>query len=162
MSRKEPRMKNKIFLFIVVFLFFMRPDFHDLKSEPLQEKKDQEALQHEVKVSLVLVDVIVTKDGKFVTDLKMDEIELYEDGVKIPINSLELISFAERKDVTLKEKPGEGIYPRAPAKKLVVIVDGVNSEERHIRHGAKKIVDDVISLTKLGHEVMIIQLNLKK
>ncbi|MDH5203451.1 MAG: VWA domain-containing protein [Nitrospirota bacterium] len=155
-------MKNKIFLFIAVLAFFMQPNFHVLKSKSLQEKKDQNTLQHEVKVSLVLVDVIVTKDETFVTDLKMDEMELYEDGVKVPINSLELISFVERKVVTLKEKPEGEIYPDAPTKKLVVVIDGVNSRSRHLMQGSKKIFSELISLVELGHEVMIVQLNAEK
>jgi len=155
-------MKNKIFLFIAVLTFFMQPHFRHLKSESVQEQNDQEALQHEVEVRLVLVDVIVTEDREFVTDLTKDDFELYEDEKKVPINSLELISFAERKIVRLKKKPEREIHPGAPTKKLVVVVDGVNSQSRHLMRGGKKIFNELQSLVELGHEVMMIQLNAEK
>lgn len=153
---KEKKMKKHIFLFLIAFSFLFCFLYGSQRQQELPPEK------HKVEVRLVMVDVIVTKDGKFVTDLKLDEIELYEDGVRVPINSLELVSFAERKIVSLEEKPEKKISPRVPAKKLAVVVDGVNSEARHIRQGAKKIVDEVISLVKLGHEVMIIHLNAVK
>jgi VWFA-related protein len=155
MGGKE-KMKKHIYLCLMA-LFFL---FFALSGSQKQQRFPAE--EHEVEVRLVLVDVIVTKDGEFVTDLKMEEMELYEDGVKVPINSLELISFAERKVVTLKEKPEGEIYPDAPTKKLVVIVDGVNSQSRHLMQGGKKIFSELNSLVELGHEVMIIQLNAEK
>lgn len=116
--------------------------------------------KHEVTVRLILVDVIVTdKEGNFVTDLSKDDFILFEDNIKVPINSLELISFEERKAVPIEEKPAEEIPLDRPSKKLVVVVDGVNSWSRHLRRGAKKIINELNSLVKLGHEVMIIHLN---
>lgn len=155
-------MKNKIILFIIFFIFFLQPHFFDLKSESHQERKEQEALKHEVEVRLVMVDVIVTKQGKFVTDLTKQDFELYEDGKRVTINSLELISYAERKTVTLAEKPEKEISPGVPTRKLAVVVDAVNSRWRHTKRGSKKIIGELLSLVKLGHEVMIICLNVKK
>jgi hypothetical protein len=68
------------------------------------QQKPGEAERHEVRVRLVLVDAIVTRDGNFVTDLTKDEIEVYEDGKKVPINSFELISFGERRPAAGEEK----------------------------------------------------------
>lgn len=118
--------------------------------------------KHEVEVRLVLVDVLVTKDGEFVTDLTKDDFELYEDGKRVPINSFELISFGERESVISKEKLEEKATPAVPKKQLVVILDGVCSWQRHIKEGARKIVDQLISLVKLGNEVMITQISEKK
>ena len=154
-------MKNKIFLFIVVLTFFMQPYFHDLKSELLQEKKDQENLQHEVMVRLILVDVTVTKDREFVTDLSKDDFELYEDGKMVSINSFELISFAETKVLTSEEKE-ERIPSAVPKKKLAVVFDGINTLPRHFKRGNEKIVNELVELVKLGHEVMIIQLDRRR
>ena len=53
-----------------------------------QEQQKQELLlqeKHEVKVRLILVDVIVTKDGEFVKDLSKEDFELYEDDKRVPI-----------------------------------------------------------------------------
>lgn len=150
-------MKKHIILSIgiVLLLLCFIYGFQKKPKPPQQE-------EHEVEVRLVMVDVIVTKARKFVTDLTMDEFELYEDGKKVPINSFELISFEERKVVTVEEKPAEEITPARPLKKLVVVFDEVNSVPRHLKRGSKKIVNELISLVKLGHEILIIEINTEK
>jgi len=125
------------------------------KPPPPQEK-------HEVEVRLVLVDVIVTKDGKFTTDLTKNDFELYEDGKKVSINSFELISFGERGVIPPKEEPKEKVTTSVPKNKIVIIFDGACSWQRNIEEGARRIVDELLSLAKLGNEVMIIQLSEKK
>ena len=150
-------MKKQIFpLFIAsLFLLCILYGFQKQQKLPPPEK-------HEVEVRLVLVDVVVTKGGEFVTDLTKKDFELYEDDKKVQINSCELISFAERKIVTVEEKPEEEIPSEAPSKKLVVVVDDVNSWARHLKRGAEKVFNELSSLVELGHEVMIIQMNKKK
>ena len=145
-------MKKLIFLFFVIMsvLFCFMFGFQK-QQKPVQPE------EYEVEVRLVLVDVIVTKDGKFVTDLTKDDFELFEDGKKMPINSLELISFGERELVT-EEKP-EKALPGVPKKQLVVVFDGVSSWQRNLKEGSRKIVDELVSIAKLGNEVMIIQLS---
>lgn len=151
-------MKKPIFLFFLIMLVLFCFIFGFQKQQEFLPPE-----KHEVTVRLILVDVIVTnKKRNFITDLTKEDFELYEDGTKIPINSLELISFAERKVVAIEEKPEEEIPLDRPSKKLVVVVDGVNSWSRHIRRGAKKIVNELNSLVKLGHEVMIVHLNMRK
>ena len=121
------------------------------------QQKPEEAERHEVRVRLVLVDAIVTKDGNFVTDLTKDEVEIYEDEKKVPTNSFELISFGERRPVAGEEKPVAG--PSAvPRKQLVVVFDGISSWSRNLKEGSRKIVDDLVSLAQMGNEVMIIQM----
>ncbi|MDH5742059.1 MAG: VWA domain-containing protein [Candidatus Aminicenantes bacterium] len=149
-------MKKYTFLVFIALLFL----FCVLNGFQKQQKLPQE--KHEVEVRLVLVDVIVTKSGEFVTDLTKEDFDLYEDEKKVPINSFELFSFAENKVVTIEEKPEEETPPEAPSKKLVVLVDGVNSFSRHLKRGAKKVVNELTSLVKLGHEVMIIHMSGKK
>ena len=67
------------FMILMLVLCFLY-GFQKQSKPPQQE-------EHEVEVRLVMVDVIATKDGKFVTDLAVDEFELYEDGKRVPINS---------------------------------------------------------------------------
>ena len=126
-----------------------------------KQKQLIEPEKHEVEVRLVLVDVIVTKDGKFVKDLAKDDFELYEDGKKVPINSFELISFEER-ELKIVEEKAEIKRPAIPKRKLTVIFDAINSWRREIRLESKKIIDELFSLIKLGHEVMILQLHRRK
>ncbi|MDH7512096.1 MAG: VWA domain-containing protein [Clostridiales bacterium] len=124
------------------------------------QQKSGEAERHEVRVRLVLVDAIVTKDGNFVTDLTKDDVEIYEDGKKVPVNSFELISFGER-IVTAEEKPAAQIGG-VPRKQLVVVFDGISSWSRSLKEGSRKLVDELISLARMGNEVMIIQLSERK
>jgi VWFA-related protein len=127
-----------------------------------QEQQEQfPPERHEVEVRLILVDVIVTKDGKFVKDLTQGDFELYEDGKKVPINSFELVSFEERELKILEEVP-EKKGPVLPKKKLAVIFDAINSWKREVKIESEKIVDQLFSLIKLGHEVMILQLDRRR
>ncbi len=114
--------------------------------------------KHEVEVRLILVDVIVTKDGEFVKDLTREDFEIYEDGKKVPINSFELISFEER-ELKIVEEEKEKKPPAPHKKKLVVIFDAINSWKREIKLASNEIIDQLFSLVKLGHEVMILQLD---
>ena len=140
-----------LFSLILIFLFCF---IDGLESQQTQSQQER----HEVEVRLVLVDVLVTKDGKFVTDLTKEDFEIFEDGKRVPINSFELISFEEKKLVAPEEKPEEEISQDGRKKHLVVVFDGVCSWQRTLEEGSRKIVDQLVSLAKLGNEVMILQL----
>jgi len=148
-------MRKKTFLIILVFSFLISLVFG------LQKQQQIPPERHEVEVRLILVDVIVTKNGKFVKDLNKDDFELYEDGKKIPINSLELVSFEERALKVTKEEI-EIKLPPQPKKKLGVIFDRINSWrkdiDKEIRIDREKIVEELLSLLELGNEVMVCQL----
>lgn len=148
-------MGKKTFLIILVFSFLISLVFGHQKQQQIPPER------HEVEVRLILVDVIVTKNGKFVKDLNKDDFELYEDGKKIPINSLELMSFEERALKVTKEEI-EIKLPPQPKKKLVVIFDRINSwrkdTDKEIRIDREKIVEELLSLLELGNEVMVCQL----
>jgi VWFA-related protein len=150
-------MKKTVFLSLISVLVL----FNFISGSQKQQKALPQE-KHEVEVRLVLVDVLVTKDGEFITDLTKDDFELYEDGKRVPINSFELISFEERESAVLKEKLEEKATPAVPKKQLVVLLDGVCSWQRHIKEGARKIVDQLLSLVRLGNEVMITQISEKK
>lgn len=122
------------------------------------QQKPGEGERHEVRVRLVLVDAIVTKDGSFVTDLAKDEFEIYEDGKKVPIDSFELISFGERRPAVGQEKTPLGPVDE-PRKQLVVVFDGISSWTRNLEEGSRKIVDELVSLAEMGNEVMILQMS---
>jgi VWFA-related protein len=126
-----------------------------------QEKKEQTLLpqeRHEVKVRLILVDVIVTKDGEFVKDLSKEDFEVCEDDRRVPINSFELISFDER-ELTVPDEISLEEQSRSPKKRLAVVFDSINSWKREMKHGSDSIVEDLVSIVKLGHEIMVLQLN---
>ena len=117
--------------------------------------------KHEVEVRLVIVDIIVTKDGEFVKDLTKDDFELFEDGIRVPINSFELVSF-DKKDLKLPEEMTEGTLSALPQNRIVVIFDAINSWRREIIKGSEKIIEELVSIAKLGNEVMVLQLRERK
>jgi VWFA-related protein len=117
--------------------------------------------KHEVEVRLVMVDIIVTKEGEFVKDLTKDDFELFEDEIRVPINSFELVSF-DKKDIKLPEETAEGKLSALPQNRIVVIFDAINSWRREIIKGSEKIIDELVSIAKLGNEVMVLQLRNRK
>jgi len=149
-------MKKGIFTFLIFLLaiFCFQYGFQEQQEQFPPEK-------HEVEVRLILVDVIVTKDGEFVKDLTKEDFEIYEDGKRVPINSFELVSFEER-ELKIVEEEKEKKRPVLPKKKLAVIFDAINSWKREVKIESEEIVDQLFSLIKLGHEVMILQLDRRK
>jgi len=145
-------MNKRIFIHAIIFLFL----FPFLSGFQKQQKLPPE--KHEVEVRLVLVDVIVTKGGEFVTDLTKDDFELYEDGVKVPINSLDLIGL-EMGEFLTPEK-GEIETPALPQreKRMIVIFDSVNTIRRELERSKPQIIERLISLFKLGREIMVLEL----
>ena len=128
--------------------------------------KQQKSLQpeeHEVVVRLVLVDVIaVDKKGDFATDLTKDDFEIYEDGKRIPIDSLELISLKkpefevpEIEEIKATDVPGR-------KKRFFVIFDSINTIKRMLDRSKARIIEKLVSLVKLGEEIMILELDDKK
>ena len=86
---------------------------------------------------------------------------LYEGGKKVLINSFDLVSFEERELKISEEKP-EKKGPVLPKKKLAVIFDAINSWKREVKIESETIVDQLFSIIKLGHEVMILQLDRRR
>lgn len=129
-----------------------------------QEQEQHQRLtqeRYEVKVRLILVDVIVTKDGEFVKDLSKEDFELYEDDKRVPINSFELISF-DKRELTIPDEISRQKQSSTPKKRLAVVFDSINSWKREMKHGSEKIVDDLVDIVNLGHEVMVLQLEPSK
>lgn len=145
-------MRKKIVLPVVILIFLgFLFGFRGQQTQTQEEK-------YEVEVKLILVDVIVTKDGKFVTDLAKEDFEIFEDGKPMTINSFDLISFEEGRIQEVKETADE-VPPGIPKKQLAVVFDGVSSWQRNLKEGSRKIVGELLNLVKLGNEVMIIRLS---
>jgi len=109
-------MKTKIFLLILLLAFAIQPNIHGLDSESLQAKKDQKALQHEVTVTLKLVQVFVTdKKRNPITDLTKDDFILYDNGKLQTITDFEKHILTEPKK-KIEEKLEETKLP--PSQKI--------------------------------------------
>jgi VWFA-related protein len=61
--------------------------------------------------------------------------------------------------LTIPDEVSSQDQSRTPKKRLAVVFDSINSWNREMKQGSEKIVDDLVSIVKLGHEVMILQLN---
>jgi len=151
-------MKKSFLSFLILFLLIF--------SFLYGLKKPQKSLQpeeHEVVVRLVLVDVIaVDKKGNFATDLTKDDFEIYEDGKRIPIDSLELISLKKPEfEVPEMEEIKEAGLPRRK-KRFFVIFDSINTIKRMLDRSKHRIIEKLVSLVKLGEEIMILELDDKK
>lgn len=146
------RVKQRVLyiLFLVPGLFFFLLGAQEKQAVTPQER-------HDVEVRLILVDVIVTKGGEFIKNLTVEDFELYEDGIKVPINSFELVSF-DKRDLNLPDEDTD-VNSSLPRKRLAVVFDSINTWQQEIIKGGENIVDDLISLVNLGHEVMVCQLN---
>jgi len=91
-------MKKKIFTLSFFLLFFLH--IFSLHSEISQEEKNQEILQHEVSVTLKLVQVYVTdKDGNPVTDLEKSDFVLYDKGELKIVTDFERHIFKLEKEI---------------------------------------------------------------
>lgn len=124
------------------------------------KKKEQENVilpkseEHEVAVRLVLVDVIATdRQDNVVTDLTKDDFELFEDGKPMPLNSLDFIKLQAPLTGETREK--EIKYQKT----FFVIFDSINSTKRILDKNRDKILEKLIPLSRMGHEVMVLELN---
>jgi VWFA-related protein len=128
--------------------------------------KQQKSLQpeeHEVVVRLVLVDVIaVDKKGNFAADLTKEDFEIYEDGKRIPIDSLDLISLKKPEFEVPEMEEMKGADQARRKKRFFVIFDSINTIERVLDRSKHRIIEKLVSLIKLGEEIMILELDDKK
>ncbi|HVG56701.1 MAG TPA: VWA domain-containing protein [Vicinamibacterales bacterium] len=67
-------------------------------------------------IQSVRVDLYATRDGKPVTDLRRDEVQLFEDGTPQAIQTFEPIAFAA-------PKPGAALEPRTPDENRQMVTD---------------------------------------
>ena len=131
---------------------------------PVQEKvqtkkKSQENVilpkteEHEVAVRLVLVDVVATdRQGNVVGDLTKEDFEIFEDGQLQTVSSLDYIKLQE----AVMNEPEEGIRQRK--KSFFVIFDSINSTKRILDRNRDQIMEKMVSLSHMGHEVMVLEL----
>lgn len=151
-------MKKHIFLSFIAVLIISCLLYGFQKQEKLLPPE-----KHEVTVRLILVDVIATdKKGNFVTDLTKDDFLLFEDGLKVPINSVDLISLEKAEFIPpeKKEVPKPAFLSRK--KRLIVIFDSINTIRKILEQSRPEIIEKLISLIKLGHEIMVLELTEKK
>ena len=88
-----------------------------------------------ISTALVQVDVTVTdKNGKVITDLKPDEVEIYENGVKQDVSNFSFVSNISATDANKKEKTDKNAVPPPPSAQL---------KPEQIRRTVALVVDDL-------------------
>lgn len=145
-------MRKSFYIVLSLFLFLSG------SSGPYGHQKLPQPEKYEVPVRLVLVDVVATdEDGSFVQDLKKEDFEIYEDGKKVSINSLELISF-DPGTAGLEEPKISEIPELDRKKRLVAIFDSINTVKREFDRSKPGILEGLVSLIKQGREIMVMEL----
>ena len=132
-----------------------------------------------VKISTTLIQIDVTvKDmkGKVVTDLRPDEIEIYENGKKQQISNFSFISNVRSKEEVEKAKEEKGklspVLPSAPIKPdqvrrtIALVVDDLTlsfESTSQVRRALKKFVDeqmqdgDLVAIIRTGEGIGALQ-----
>jgi VWFA-related protein len=102
---------------------------------------------------LIRVDMYATRDGKFVTDLKADEIEILEDGVKQDIETFEFVNIAADAPGDADERDEGDPATRDPrARVFVVFVDTHTTRlegERNLRLSLVRFLDQLLGPSDL-------------
>jgi len=138
-------MRNREILLIIAFVFFLQIHSSGMSSESVQQSERDKELQHEVSVTLKLIQVYVTdKKGNPVTDLKKSDFELRDNGKRKTITEFEkhvLFPSPPTKTTLLKKTP---IPPsRKYSRKLILFFDFAFNSARGISR-AKKAASHLI------------------
>lgn len=119
-------MKKKILFIILLLSFSLYLNLTVLHSEVTQQTKNQEALNHEVTVTLKLIQVFVTdKEGNPVTDLEKSDFILYDNGKLKTITDFEK-HFLAKPDKKITPSPKT---PSRMNRKFFIILDIQRNDE---------------------------------
>lgn len=129
-----------------------------------------------ISTALIQIDVTVTdKKGKVITDLRRDEIEIYENGQKQDISNFGFISNV-RRSVEAEKKTGSGaaapvlppssLKPEQVRRSIALVVDDLTlsfESTYYVRRALKKFVDeqmqdgDLVAIIRTGAGIGALQ-----
>ncbi|MCJ7580116.1 MAG: VWA domain-containing protein [Candidatus Aminicenantes bacterium] len=142
-------MKKYFALFFLFFTLLFVLGYGIQKQTQLKPDK------YDVAVSLVLVDVMaVDKEDKAVQDLTLEDFEVYEDGKRININSLDFIDF-QKLDLKIRE----GEQGQARTKRFFVLFDSINTIKRMLDRSKPQIIQELMDLIQSGGEIEVSQMS---
>ena len=131
MFQKELAMKKASAIFTFLFLLCSTAFSQGAKPAPSTTPPDDDVVK--ISTSLIQIDVSVTDSkGKVITDLKPNEIEIYENGEKQKITNFSFVSTVK----TIVEKPD-------PADKNAIPVPPVPLRPENVRRTFALVVDDL-------------------
>jgi len=139
-------------IFALFFLFFT---LLFVLGYGIQKQAQLKPDTYEVAVSLVLVDVMaIDKEDNAVLDLTLDDFEIYEDGKRVNINSLDFINF-QKLDLTIRE----GEQGQARTKRFFVLFDSINTIKRMLDRSKPQIIQELMDLIQSGGEIEVSQMS---
>jgi len=142
-------MKKNISLFFLFFTLLF------VLGYGIQKKTQLKSDTYKVAVSLVLVDVMaVDKEDNAVQDLTLDDFEVFEDGKRMNINSLDFIDF-QKLDLTIRE----GEQGQARTKRFFVLFDSINTIKRMLDRSKPQIIQELMDLIQSGGEIEVYQMS---
>jgi VWFA-related protein len=125
-----------------------------------------------ISTNLVQVDVVVTKDGKHVTDLRAEDFEIFEDGKRQPITNFNFVSVRSVKSLPSGLTPGAPSAPATPPqpqdvrRTVAIVVDDLGMSFQSIanlRQYLQKFLNDglgpndLVAIIRTGGEVGALQ-----
>ncbi|HBR58649.1 MAG TPA: hypothetical protein DEA22_14470, partial [Blastocatellia bacterium] len=147
-----PHMKKNL-LIPAILLTFFTAGANAQNPKPLPSPPDEGDVV-KITTTLIQVDVTVTdKKGKIVTDLKPEEIQIFENGKKQEITNFSFISNIREKEENPAPPSGDIAAPAPPAtvkpdqvrRTLAFVVDDLTlswESTNLVRHTLKKFVDE--------------------
>lgn len=162
-------MNNRVTLAVLLSFCTLLPVLG--QTTPVDDKDDVVRIT----TNLVQIDVVVTKDGKPVPNLKAEDFELYEDGHRQAITSFAFVSNVANPTTTpakSSETKNGAFVPPAPIKRdvprrtIAIVVDdlGLSAESMSsVRRSMRKFVaeqmqpDDLVAILRTGTQVGALQ-----
>jgi VWFA-related protein len=167
---------KKCFLALACAILFASDGFSQIaKPSPTPPAADDDEIV-KISTALIQVDVTVTdKNGKIVTDLKSEEVEIYENGKKQDVSNFSFISNVKTVEENLptdsKEKTNTPIPPRElksnqVRRTIALVVDDLTlsfESTNYVRRALKKFVDeqmqdgDLVAIIRTGAGIGALQ-----
>lgn len=163
---------------VIIFVFFTSGLFAQQASTPSPTPEDNDVVK--ISTNLIQVDVTVTDSkGKVITDLKPEEIEIYENGEKQKISNFSFVSAGqpvvettEQKDQKAKDAkdavplPSAVLRPEKIRRTVALVVDDLSlsfESTYQVRRALKKFVDeqmqdgDLVAIIRTGAGIGALQ-----
>ena len=132
-----------LFLFVIFLLSFS--SLVEAQTNPPAQKKEQEQILS-ISSSEVMLDFVARdKKGNRVLDLKPEEIEIYEDGIRQTPGTFKLVEYENRNAASStgevqQKKPR--IDPSRPLRLVTLVFDNLDTEARAVvRQSAMDFID---------------------
>ncbi|PYT00146.1 MAG: hypothetical protein DMF63_09265 [Acidobacteria bacterium] len=166
-------MRTRFLLLALLLLLCASVRGQDIKPAPTPTPRD-DADVVKITTSLIQVDVTVTdRGGRAITDLKPDEVEVYENGHKQKLTNFSFVSNVQVKEEKTKGKsekpvvlPPTQVRPESVRRTIALVVDDLTlsfESTYSVRYALKKFVDeqmqegDLVAIIRTGAGIGALQ-----